>query len=97
MNSSNISNTSYDGGDDLNSASGAEDDLLDKNPQDVLVIPFVSNLGETVGLLSEQKVIIITVCSIIPSFINLKHRPPGSLHGNAGQHRGWNSEIESPR
>ncbi|XP_048505942.1 GTPase-activating protein and VPS9 domain-containing protein 1 isoform X2 [Athalia rosae] len=46
-----------DGGEDVNGASGAEDELLDKTPQDVLVIPFVSSLGETVGLLSEQKVL----------------------------------------
>ncbi|XP_046589846.1 GTPase-activating protein and VPS9 domain-containing protein 1 isoform X3 [Neodiprion lecontei] len=50
-------NTTTDGGEDANSASGTEDELLDKTPQNVLVIPFVSNLGETVGLLSEQKVL----------------------------------------
>lgn len=45
-----------DGGDETNGASGPEDDLQDKS-QDVLVIPFGPAMGETIGLLSEQKVL----------------------------------------
>lgn len=43
-------------GDDVNGASGAEDDLADKTPLGVLIIPFGPAVGESVGLLSEQKV-----------------------------------------
>lgn len=43
-------------GDDVNGASGPEDDTSDKTPLGVLIIPFGSAIGESVGLLSEQKV-----------------------------------------
>jgi hypothetical protein len=33
-----------------------EEENIDKNSQDVLVIPFGPTIGESVGLLSEQKV-----------------------------------------
>ncbi|OXU23185.1 hypothetical protein TSAR_004014 [Trichomalopsis sarcophagae] len=46
-----------DMGDDINGASGAEDDLADKTPLGVLIIPFGPAVGESVGLLSEQKVL----------------------------------------
>lgn len=43
-------------GEDVNSAPVSEEEALDKNTQDVLVIPFGPTIGESVGLLSEQKV-----------------------------------------
>ena len=56
--SSYSSNTTNDGVDELNGTSTPEEESVDKNPQDVLVIPFGPNTGEFVGLLSEQKVYI---------------------------------------
>lgn len=41
-----------------NGTSTPEEEILDKNSQDVLVIPFGPIIGESVGLLSEQKVCI---------------------------------------
>lgn len=41
-----------------NGTSTPEEEILDKNSQDVLVIPFGPTIGESVGLLSEQKVCI---------------------------------------
>ncbi|XP_043577726.1 GTPase-activating protein and VPS9 domain-containing protein 1 isoform X1 [Bombus pyrosoma] len=55
--SSYSSNTTNDGVDELNGTSTPEEESVDKNPQDVLVIPFGPNTGEFVGLLSEQKVL----------------------------------------
>lgn len=55
--SSYSSNTTNDGGDELNGTSTPEEESIDKTPQDVLVIPFGPNTGEFVGLLSEQKVL----------------------------------------
>ncbi|KOC65886.1 GTPase-activating protein and VPS9 domain-containing protein 1 [Habropoda laboriosa] len=55
--SSYSSNTTNDGADELNGTSTPEEESVDKNPQDVLVIPFGPNTGEFVGLLSEQKVL----------------------------------------
>lgn len=56
--SSYSSNATNDGGDELNGTSTPEEESsIDKNPQDVLVIPFGPNTGEFVGLLSEQKVL----------------------------------------
>lgn len=57
--SSYSSNTTNDGGDELNGTSTPEEESIDKTPQDVLVIPFGPNTGEFVGLLSEQKVCIL--------------------------------------
>ncbi|XP_011314268.1 GTPase-activating protein and VPS9 domain-containing protein 1 [Fopius arisanus] len=45
-----------DGAEDTNGASGPEEDLPEKS-QDVLVIPFGPVVGESVGLLSEQKIL----------------------------------------
>lgn len=42
--------------DETNGTSTPEDESSDKNSQDVLVIPFGPTIGESVGLLSEQKV-----------------------------------------
>ncbi|XP_011497747.1 PREDICTED: GTPase-activating protein and VPS9 domain-containing protein 1 isoform X3 [Ceratosolen solmsi marchali] len=50
-------NALSDIGDDTNSASGPEDDSSDKTPLGVLIIPFGLTVGESVGLLSEQKVL----------------------------------------
>nr|XP_034194503.1 GTPase-activating protein and VPS9 domain-containing protein 1 [Osmia lignaria]XP_034194504.1 GTPase-activating protein and VPS9 domain-containing protein 1 [Osmia lignaria] len=56
--SSYSSNATNDGGDEMNGTSTPEEESsVDKNPQDVLVIPFGPNTGEFVGLLSEQKVL----------------------------------------
>ncbi|CAK9813080.1 GTPase-activating protein and VPS9 domain-containing protein 1 [Anthophora quadrimaculata] len=55
--SSYSSNTTNDGADEMNGTSTPEEESVDKNPQDVLVIPFGPNTGEFVGLLSEQKVL----------------------------------------
>ncbi|KAK1119373.1 hypothetical protein K0M31_013207 [Melipona bicolor] len=55
--SSYSSNATNDGGDELNGTSTPEEESVDKNRQDVLVIPFGPNTGEFVGLLSEQKVL----------------------------------------
>ncbi|XP_058798185.1 receptor-mediated endocytosis protein 6 homolog isoform X2 [Phymastichus coffea] len=50
-------NSVSDAGDDVNGASGPEDDMSDKTPLEVLIIPFEHGTGESVGLLSEQKVL----------------------------------------
>ncbi|XP_076183626.1 GTPase activating protein and VPS9 domains 1 isoform X2 [Ptiloglossa arizonensis] len=55
--SSYSSNATNDGGDELNGTSTPEEESTEKNPQDVLVVPFGPNTGEFVGLLSEQKVL----------------------------------------
>ena len=49
-------NSTQDIGDECNGTSGPEDDSSDKTPIEVLVIPFGPTIGESVGLLSEQKV-----------------------------------------
>lgn len=54
---SSASGVSTDGTEDVNGASGPEEDFVDKSPQEVLVIPFGSITGESVGLLSEQKIL----------------------------------------
>ncbi|XP_014237256.1 receptor-mediated endocytosis protein 6 homolog isoform X1 [Trichogramma pretiosum] len=46
-----------DNGEDANGTSGPEDDGSDKAPLTVLIIPFDSSIGESVGSLSEQKVL----------------------------------------
>ncbi|KAK2576023.1 hypothetical protein KPH14_007375 [Odynerus spinipes] len=51
------SNVNADMQDEINGTSTPEDESLDKNPQNVLVIPFGPTTGESVGLLSEQKVL----------------------------------------
>lgn len=77
-----------DGTENANCVSGPEDDTLDKSPQEVLVIPFVSNFGETVGLLSEQKVLLSIVRFLslsVERFLQTAFNPrSGSLYGNAG-------------
>lgn len=60
--SSYSSNATNDGGDELNGTSTPEEEPVDKNPQDVLVIPFGPTTGEFVGLLSEQKVCTCICC-----------------------------------
>lgn len=54
--SSSPSNVTADMQDETNGTSTPEDESSDKNSQDVLVIPFGPTTGESVGLLSEQKV-----------------------------------------
>lgn len=49
-------NVTNDGGEEINGVSVPEEETVDKNSQDVLVIPFGPTIGESVGLLSEQKV-----------------------------------------
>lgn len=46
---------------ETNGTSTPEEEILDKNSQDVLVIPFGPTIGESVGLLSEQKVCIYII------------------------------------
>ncbi|XP_078044558.1 GTPase activating protein and VPS9 domains 1 [Augochlora pura] len=55
--SSYSSNATNDGGDEMNGVTTPEEESIDKSSQDVLVIPFGPNVGEFVGLLSEQKVL----------------------------------------
>ncbi|XP_019699609.1 receptor-mediated endocytosis protein 6 homolog isoform X3 [Harpegnathos saltator] len=50
-------NVTAEGGEEINGTSAPEEETLDKNTQDVLVIPFGPTIGESVGLLSEQKVL----------------------------------------
>ncbi|KAJ8683166.1 hypothetical protein QAD02_018958 [Eretmocerus hayati] len=50
-------NSLSDINDEMNGASGPEDDTADRTPLGVLVIPFGPTVGESVGLLSEQKVL----------------------------------------
>ena len=49
-------NATNESGEEINSTAAPEEETLDKNSQDVLVIPFGPTIGESVGLLSEQKV-----------------------------------------
>ncbi|XP_043276370.1 GTPase-activating protein and VPS9 domain-containing protein 1 isoform X2 [Venturia canescens] len=56
ISASSSSGATTDGADETNGASGPEDDTQDKL-HDVLVIPFGPVIGESVGLLSEQKVL----------------------------------------
>lgn len=60
-------NVTNESGEEINGTAVPEEEILDKNSQDVLVIPFGPTIGESVGLLSEQKV--YTCISIIYSFI----------------------------
>jgi len=53
--SPNITNES---GEEINGTAVPEEETVDKNSHDVLVIPFGPTIGESVGLLSEQKVCI---------------------------------------
>ncbi|XP_014298112.1 GTPase-activating protein and VPS9 domain-containing protein 1 [Microplitis demolitor] len=46
-----------DGAEELNNVSGVEEEYMNKTSQEVLVIPFGSTLHESVGLLSEQKIL----------------------------------------
>ncbi|XP_018045878.1 PREDICTED: GTPase-activating protein and VPS9 domain-containing protein 1 isoform X2 [Atta colombica] len=52
--SPNITNES---GEEINGTAVPEEETVDKNSHDVLVIPFGPTIGESVGLLSEQKVL----------------------------------------
>ncbi|XP_012287140.1 GTPase-activating protein and VPS9 domain-containing protein 1 isoform X2 [Orussus abietinus] len=65
------SSNAVEGGDEINGASGPEDDLLDKTAQDVLVIPFGPTISESVGLLSEQKVLCMAIQNDITSPVTL--------------------------
>lgn len=69
--SSYSSNATNDGGDELNGTSTPEEESTEKNPQDVLVVPFGPNTGEFVGLLSEQKVLNVLSVNyvIIPEYL----------------------------
>lgn len=49
-------NVTNESGEEINGTAVPEEEILDKNSQDVLVIPFGPTIGESVGLLSEQKV-----------------------------------------
>jgi len=49
-------NITNENGEEINGTAVPEEEILDKNSQDVLVIPFGPTIGESVGLLSEQKV-----------------------------------------
>lgn len=49
-------NVTNESGEEINGTAVPEEETLDKNSQDVLVIPFGPTIGESVGLLSEQKV-----------------------------------------
>lgn len=53
-------NATNESGEEINGTPAPEEETLDKNTQDVLVIPFGPTIGESVGLLSEQKVRIRT-------------------------------------
>ncbi|XP_011863145.1 PREDICTED: GTPase-activating protein and VPS9 domain-containing protein 1 isoform X3 [Vollenhovia emeryi] len=50
-------NVTNESGEEINGTAVSEEETLDKNSQDVLVIPFGPTIGESVGLLSEQKVL----------------------------------------
>ncbi|KAF7998054.1 hypothetical protein HCN44_009452 [Aphidius gifuensis] len=59
-NNNNINNSSS--GSTGGTSCGNDDDFIDKKiPQDVLVIPFSPTIGESVGLLSEQKVLCMDI------------------------------------
>lgn len=49
-------NVTNESGEEVNGTCGSEEETSDKNSQEVLVIPFGPTIGESVGLLSEQKV-----------------------------------------
>lgn len=49
-------NVTSENAEEINGTSIPEEETLEKNSQDVLVIPFGPTIGESVGLLSEQKV-----------------------------------------
>ncbi|XP_071573077.1 GTPase-activating protein and VPS9 domain-containing protein 1 isoform X3 [Temnothorax nylanderi] len=50
-------NVTNESAEEINGTAAPEEETLDKNSQDVLVIPFGPTIGESVGLLSEQKVL----------------------------------------
>ncbi|XP_077267366.1 GTPase-activating protein and VPS9 domain-containing protein 1-like isoform X3 [Temnothorax americanus] len=50
-------NVTNESAEEMNGIAAPEEETLDKNSQDVLVIPFGPTIGESVGLLSEQKVL----------------------------------------
>ncbi|XP_020296298.1 GTPase-activating protein and VPS9 domain-containing protein 1 isoform X2 [Pseudomyrmex gracilis] len=50
-------NVTNESGEEVNGTCGPEEETSDKNSQEVLVIPFGPTIGESVGLLSEQKVL----------------------------------------
>ncbi|XP_014468928.1 PREDICTED: receptor-mediated endocytosis protein 6 homolog isoform X1 [Dinoponera quadriceps] len=50
-------NVTNESGEEVNNTPAPEEENLEKNTQDVLVIPFGPIIGESVGLLSEQKVL----------------------------------------
>lgn len=57
-------NMTNENAEEINGTCVLEEETLDKNTQDVLVIPFGPTNGESVGLLSEQKVCkLIYFCS----------------------------------
>ncbi|KAK0172061.1 hypothetical protein PV328_005429 [Microctonus aethiopoides] len=64
---SSASGISTDGMEDVNGASGTEDDYGDKTLQEVLVIPFGPIIGESVGLLSEQKILCMDIQNNVDS------------------------------
>ncbi|KAG5345359.1 GAPD1 protein, partial [Acromyrmex heyeri] len=49
-------NVTNESGEEINGTAVPEEETVDKNSHDVLVIPFGPTIGESVGLLSEQKV-----------------------------------------
>ncbi|XP_018357259.1 PREDICTED: GTPase-activating protein and VPS9 domain-containing protein 1 [Trachymyrmex septentrionalis] len=50
-------NVTNESGEEINGTAVPEEETVDKNSHDVLVIPFGPTIGESVGLLSEQKVL----------------------------------------
>ncbi|XP_034936042.1 receptor-mediated endocytosis protein 6 homolog [Chelonus insularis] len=50
-----------DGTEDMNGASGTEEEYIDKAIQEVLVIPFGPAITESVGMLSEQKILCMDI------------------------------------
>ncbi|XP_036138759.1 receptor-mediated endocytosis protein 6 homolog isoform X3 [Monomorium pharaonis] len=56
-------NVTNESGEEINGTAVPEEETLDKSSQDVLVIPFGPTIGESVGLLSEQKVLCMEIQS----------------------------------
>ncbi|KAL0133577.1 hypothetical protein PUN28_000958 [Cardiocondyla obscurior] len=72
-------NVTNEGGEEVNGTAAPEEESLDKNFQDVLVIPFGPTIGESVGLLSEQKVLCMELQSSMengPVTLNLPDDAP---------------------
>ncbi|XP_015600361.1 GTPase-activating protein and VPS9 domain-containing protein 1 isoform X3 [Cephus cinctus] len=102
ISSSLSSNAMADGvSDEINGVSGPEDDLIDsKLPQDVLVIPFGPTSSETVGLLSEQKVLCMEIQDDIdsgPVTLNLPDDMPNGHNRREGTNSVERIETQEKR